>query len=235
MNLSPLTHIADNHQKVMQTIEQACHTHHRNPEQVTLLAVSKRHSVESIREALAIGQHHFGENYLNEAIEKQEQLSHTEIIWHYIGSIQSNKTRKIAEHFDWVHTVETLKVAQRLSNQRLDSQAPLNICLQINIDDEPTKSGLPNDESTIITIAEQINQLPNITLRGLMCIPAPKPNKAAEIKTFSRMQSLFQTLQSRGIDIDTLSMGMSNDLDSAIECGATIVRVGTAIFGQRPD
>ncbi len=204
---------------------------------IILLAVSKRQSIESIKCAYQLGQQHFGENYLSEALEKQILLADYPIVWHYIGSIQSNKTRKIAENFTWVHSVDSLKVATRLSNQRPDNLPPINICLQINIDNEDTKSGfLPNiahDTDDLSVVVKTINGLPNINLRGLMCIPSPKQNKTDEIATFSRMRELLQQLNDDGLNLDTLSMGMSDDLESAIGCGATIVRVGTAIFGQR--
>ncbi len=218
---------------VKQQIQSACELVNRSPETVTLLAVSKKHPAESIVRAYQLGQQHFGENYLSEALEKQALLTDYPIIWHYIGSIQSNKTRKIAENFAWVHSVDSLKIATRLSNQRPDNLPPINICLQINIDEEETKSGFLPDNNKLSVLAKTINDLPNVKLRGLMCIPSPKRNKADEIKTFSRMKELLQHLNDDGLNLDTLSMGMSDDLESAIGCGATIVRVGTAIFGQR--
>lgn len=218
---------------VKQQIQSACELAKRPPETVTLLAVSKKHPAESIVSAYKVGQRHFGENYLSEALEKQTLLADYPIIWHYIGSIQSNKTRKIAENFAWVHSVDSLKIAIRLSNQRPDNLPPINICLQINIDNEDTKSGFLANIDELSVVAKNINELPNITLRGLMCIPSPKQNKADEIETFSRMNELLQQLNNEGLNLDTLSMGMSDDLESAIGCGATIVRVGTAIFGKR--
>lgn len=229
-----MTTISKQLDHVRATITESELKHHRAINSVQLLAVSKRHSVDAIRAAYEQQQHHFGENYLNEALDKQTQLSDLAIHWHYIGSIQSNKTRKIAESFEWVHTVENLKIANRLSSQRPEHLAPLNICLQINIDKETSKSGLMPDIDALAAIVETIIQLPNVTLRGLMCIPAPKENPAQEIQSFQAMQSLLDQLNQRqSLSMDTLSMGMSGDIDSAIQCGATIVRVGTAIFGQR--
>ncbi len=219
--------------RVKQQIQFACKRTNRPLTSVVLLAVSKKHSALSIKMAYQAGQYHFGENYLNEALEKQQLLADYDIIWHYIGSIQSNKTRKIAENFAWVHSVGCLKIATRLSNQRPMELPPINICLQINIDREDSKSGFLPDNNELATIAKTITQLPNITLRGLMCIPSPKQNQADAIATFSRMSELLQRLNDDGLNLDTLSMGMSDDLESAIACGATIVRVGTAIFGQR--
>ncbi len=198
-----------------------------------LLAVSKRHSAEKIRCLFDCGQRDFGENYLNEALEKQHMLADLAITWHFIGHIQSNKTRKVASHFDWAHTVDSLKIAKRLSAQRPDDMPPLNICLQINIDKEVSKSGLLPNHEALLAIAQEVNTLPNIRLRGLMCIPAPKQHAEEECQSFTRMAELKSFLNDNGLSLDTLSMGMSDDLESAIACGATIVRVGTAIFGAR--
>ncbi len=198
-----------------------------------LLAVSKRHSAEKIRSLFDCGQRDFGENYLNESLEKQHILNELDITWHFIGHIQSNKTRKVASHFDWVHTVDSLKIAKRLSAQRPDDMPPLNICLQINIDKEVSKSGLLPNHEALLAIAQEVNTLPNLRLRGLMCIPAPKNHPEEERQSFMRMAKLKDFLNDNGLSLDTLSMGMSDDLESAIACGATIVRVGTAIFGAR--
>lgn len=212
---------------------QTAQSRHQRSDDVQLLAVSKRHSSEKIRLAYQSGQRDFGENYLNEALQKQIELDDLDITWHYIGSIQSNKTRKMAAHFSWIHTVNSLKIATRLSNQRPHDLAPLNICLQINIDNETSKSGLPPDSAVLSELAREIHTLPHVVLRGLMCIPAPKEDPAQEKHTFRQMQTLLQQLNQDGHALDTLSMGMSDDLDTAIACGATIVRIGTAIFGQR--
>lgn len=218
---------------VNEKINTACLSAQRSAEDVTLLAVSKRHASESIRIAYQHGHKDFGENYLNEALEKQQLLSDCDINWHYIGSIQSNKTRKMAENFDWVHTVDSFKIAKRLSQQRPKHMPPINICLQINIDTEDSKSGLLPDTPTLIDVGKAIDALPHVVLRGLMCIPAPKNNANEEMNTFQRMQQVLHQLNHSGLALDTLSMGMSDDLDSAISCGSTIVRVGTAIFGPR--
>ncbi|PID64033.1 MAG: YggS family pyridoxal phosphate-dependent enzyme [Gammaproteobacteria bacterium] len=226
--------IEENLKQIYSAIASACKATNRCPDSVRLLAVSKRHGADKIQKAYDCGQRDFGENYLNEALDKQAALAHLAICWHFIGHVQSNKTRKIAEHFDWVHAVDSLKVAKRLSDQRPEGRPPINICLQINIDGEDSKAGLAPDEAALITLAHDIAGLPNVALRGLMCIPAPKADKAEEIATFTRMRNLQQALNASGLSLDTLSMGMSDDLETAITCGATIVRVGTAIFGVRP-
>lgn len=220
---------------VKNRIQTACHQANRDEQSVTLLAVSKQHSVASIQAAYNAGQRAFGENYLNEALAKLPAFSEHDIIWHYIGSIQSNKTRKMAEHFAWVHGVDTLRIATRLSNQRPAHLPPLNICLQINIDEQDSKSGISPHYPTLLSLAQSIEELPHVVLRGLMCIPEPKDTQAAAAEAFNRMQNLMHQLSQDGLSLDTLSMGMSDDLDTAIACGATIVRVGTAIFGQRDD
>lgn len=225
--------IEKNLNNVSLRILEACRQVKRKPQSVALLAVSKRHSVKSIQTAYQAGQKDFGENYLSEALEKQDLLTNLDITWHYIGSIQSNKTRKIAENFSWVHGVDSVKIATRFSNQRPTDLPPINLCLQINIDEEDSKSGFLPNYPTLYESAKVIKNLPHVVLRGLMCIPSPKDSKTEEIATFSRMNDLMQQLNQDGIILDTLSMGMSDDLDSAIACGATIVRVGTAIFGQR--
>ncbi len=214
-------------------IDCACEKAQRARDSVTLVAVSKKHPSEAIYAAYENGQRDFGENYLNEALEKQTLLTDLDIRWHYIGSMQSNKTRKIAENFAWVHTVDNFKIARRLSEQRPANMPPINICLQINIDAEESKSGLLPDVPMLLALAQNIDTLPHVVLRGLMCIPAPKQTQEEEIDTFTSMNTLMQQLNEHDLSLDTLSMGMSDDLDSAISCGATIVRVGTAIFGQR--
>ncbi|MGY0398496.1 MAG: YggS family pyridoxal phosphate-dependent enzyme [Ostreibacterium sp.] len=229
-----LSNIASSLDNTNQQIALACQKVGRPRHNVLLMAVSKRHGVEKIRQVYDCGQKDFGENYLNEALEKQTVLRDLPIIWHYIGHIQANKTRKIAENFAWVHTVDSIKVAHRLSKQRPDNLPALNICLQVNIDSEQSKSGLLPDKPDLLSFAQEVRRLPRINLCGLMCIPAPKMTKVAESETFTAMQSLQHYLSDNGVKLTTLSMGMSSDLESAISCGATIVRVGTAIFGQRP-
>lgn len=225
--------IKKNLSTIRQRIHYACQSAQREPKTVILVAVSKRHQATKIRQAYEEGQREFGENYLNEALEKQNELNDLAISWHFIGHIQSNKTRKISENFAWVHTVDSLKIAQRLSQQRPQELPPLNICLQVNIDNEDSKSGITANGDTIWELAQSIMQLPHVQLRGLMCIPAPKLSKEEEIKTFTAMKKLQHDLNERGCKLDTLSMGMSDDLENAIACGATIVRIGTAIFGKR--
>ncbi len=224
-------------EKNLQTIDSriavACQLAQRSRQSVRLLAVSKRQHSDKIRCAYACGQRDFGENYLNEALEKQAQLADLNITWHFIGHIQSNKTRPIAAHFAWAHAVDSLKIAKRLSKQRPDDLSPINICLQINIDGEESKSGLAPAVESLLPIAKAIANLPRLRLRGLMCIPAPKTDAEQERATFTRMAQLQAHLNQQGLALDTLSMGMSDDLESAIACGANIVRIGTAIFGAR--
>ncbi|ATZ66744.1 YggS family pyridoxal phosphate-dependent enzyme [Acinetobacter haemolyticus] len=216
-------------QHVLMQIEQACQHVQRDPKSVQLLAVSKTHPSQSLRELYLAGQRSFGENYLQEALGKIEELQDLEIEWHFIGHVQRNKTKHLAEKFDWVHGVDRLIIAERLSNQRLDSQKPLSICLQVNIDGQDSKDGCQPNE--VADLVEQISRLPNLRLRGLMVIPAPDNVVAfADAKTlFDQVKSLHAQPQ----DWDTLSMGMSGDLDAAIAAGSTMVRVGTALFGKR--
>ena len=215
--------------QVLQQIQQACLLAQREPNTVQLLAVSKTHPSEALREMYATGQRAFGENYLQEALDKMQALSDLEIEWHFIGHVQRNKTKHLAEKFAWVHGVDRLIIAERLSSQRLASQAALNICLQVNIDAQDSKDGCaPADVAELVA---QISQLPNLRLRGLMVIPAPN-NSAA----FVDAKALFEqvkSLHAQPQDWDTLSMGMSGDLDAAIAAGSTMVRVGTALFGAR--
>jgi pyridoxal phosphate enzyme (YggS family) len=198
---------------------------------VRLLAVSKTFSAAAVREAYQAGQAAFGENYLQEALDKIGALRDLPLEWHFIGPIQSNKTRAIAEHFDWVHGVDRLKVAERLSAQRPASLPPLSICLQVNVSGEASKSGVaPQD---VAQLANEVARLPRLRLRGLMAIPAPADDPAQQRAPFARMRELLATLNAQGMRLDTLSMGMSHDFAMAIQEGATIVRIGTAIFGAR--
>jgi pyridoxal phosphate enzyme (YggS family) len=198
---------------------------------VSLIAVSKTRPAEAIRQAWQAGARHIGENYLQEALDKQAELSDLPLCWHFIGPIQSNKTRPIAEQFDWVHSVDRLKIAQRLSAQRPDHLPPLNICLQVNINNEASKSGVSLDELEML--AEQIAALPKLSLRGLMAIPKAGDNLEEQRHNFARLQQALKTLQSPHPQLDTLSMGMSGDMEAAIAEGATLVRIGTDIFGAR--
>ncbi|MCC5904287.1 MAG: YggS family pyridoxal phosphate-dependent enzyme [Halomonas sp.] len=206
----------------------------RAQDAATLLAVSKTKPASLIRQAWQLGQREFGENYLQEALEKQVELADLgDIAWHFIGPLQSNKTRSVAENFDWVHSVERLKIAKRLSEQRPTHLAPLNICLQVNISREASKSGVMPEEA--ITLAHDVAALPRLRLRGLMAIPAPAECFAAQRAPFAELRQLLTKLQAAlpETPLDTLSMGMSDDLEAAISEGATLVRLGTAIFGAR--
>jgi pyridoxal phosphate enzyme (YggS family) len=227
--------IAANLQAVEATIQAACASAGRARREVELLAVSKTFPAEAVVEAMVAGQRAFGENYLQEALDKMQEVARlqpaTPISWHFIGPIQSNKTRPIAAHFDWVHTVERLKIAQRLSEQRPPERGPLDICLQVNISGEASKSGAA--ESELPELARQVARLPNLRLRGLMAIPEPTDDVAQQRAAFARLHGLFEALRTDGLALDTLSMGMSGDLASAVAEGATIVRIGSAIFGAR--
>lgn len=223
--------IAENFEQVSSRINAAEKAAGRIPGIVQLIAVSKTRTANEIRKAVAAGARHIGENYLQEALDKQAQLGDEDIVWHFIGPIQSNKTQAIANHFDWVHSVDRLKVAKRLNDQRKAVKIPLNICIQVNISDEATKSGvLPAD---LPALAQQIATLPHLALRGLMAIPSPNQSKADLAADFARMQSSLDSLNQDGLSLDTLSMGMSGDLEAAINAGTTMVRIGTAIFGPR--
>lgn len=226
-----MTMIQTHLQTVHARVAAACQAAGRPAGDVTLLAVSKTFGADAVAEAYAAGQTAFGENYIQEAVQKITALRHLPLQWHCIGPIQSNKTRLVAEHFDWVHTVDRLKVAQRLSEQRPAHLAPLQVCLQVNVDGGANKSGLTPDEA--LALAQQVAALPNLRLRGLMCIPEPTPDFVAACALFMRARAVFDTLKTAGLAVDTLSMGMSADLEAAIHAGSTMVRVGTAIFGGR--
>lgn len=224
---------------IEQRIQQACDKAGRNRASVHLLAVSKTFPLEAVLDMAAAGQSRFGENYLQESIDKITQLAaspnqarlQTPLEWHFIGPIQSNKTRPIAQHFDWVHSVDRLKIAQRLSEQRPDTLGPLNLLIQVNTSGEDSKSGVQPDEVEELALA--IHQLPRIQLRGLMTIPTNTEDVVKLRSEFLLCAHLSEQIKQRGIGLDTLSMGMSSDLELAIECGSTCVRVGTALFGQR--
>jgi pyridoxal phosphate enzyme (YggS family) len=227
--------IAGNLQAVEATIQAACQAAGRPRSTVQLLAVSKTFPAEAVLEAVAAGQRAFGENYLQEGVDKiaavAKALPDTRLEWHFIGPIQSNKTRPIATHFDWVHTVERLKIAQRLSEQRPPELGPLNICLQVNISGEASKSGVTPDE--LPALAQAVAALPNLRLRGLMAIPEPQDDPELQRVPFALLRALAQDIVKAGIHLDTLSMGMSSDMRAAVLEGASIVRVGSAIFGAR--
>ena len=220
--------IAENIAKVRARIREAAQAFERNPETIGLLAVSKTRPAQDLREAHATGQRDFGENYLQEALSKQAELADLDLAWHFIGPIQSNKTRQIAEHFRWVHSVDRLKIALRLSEQRPPHLPPLNICLQVNVSGEASKSGCSPEE--LPALARAVAQLPHLRLRGLMTIPEPNDDPQAQRLPLARLRQLRDTLD---MDLDTLSMGMSQDLEAAIAEGATWVRIGTALFGAR--
>ncbi|CAB5525851.1 YggS family pyridoxal phosphate-dependent enzyme [Stutzerimonas stutzeri] len=220
--------IEKNIAKVGARIREAAQAVGREPATVGLLAVSKTQPAAAIRDAFAAGLRDFGENYLQEALDKQAELDDLPLTWHFIGPIQSNKTKAIAEHFDWVHSVDRLKIAQRLSDQRPEALPPLNICLQVNVSGEASKSGCAPQE--VRQLARAITALPRLRLRGLMCIPAPSEDPAEQRAAFARLRQLRDEL---ALDLDTLSMGMSQDLEAAIAEGATWVRIGTALFGAR--
>lgn len=224
--------IADNISQVAARIRAAEQASQRAADSVKLLAVSKTKPAEAVREAFAAGVRDFGENYLQEALGKQLELTDLPLSWHFIGPIQSNKTRAIAEHFAWVHSVDRLKIAQRLSEQRPADLPPLNICIQVNVSGEASKSGCtPAD---LPALASAISALPRLVLRGLMAIPEPTDDRAEQDAAFAAVRELNQSLQaSLKLPLDTLSMGMSHDLESAIAQGATWVRIGTALFGAR--
>jgi len=223
--------LADKYDSVRQQIVAACLRVDRSPDTVHLLAVSKTRSADEVRQLHRCGQIAFGENYLQEALEKIDALRELPLEWHFIGPIQSNKTRAIAEHFDWVHSVDRLKIAQRLSEQRPADMPALNLCLQVNISGEASKSGCQPE--ALAELAQQVAALPNIRLRGLMAIPEPETDPDRQRATFARVRRLMSELQTQWPSLDTLSMGMSGDLEAAIAEGATIVRIGTALFGPR--
>jgi pyridoxal phosphate enzyme (YggS family) len=216
---------------VRSRIHDAAEASGRDPKSVTLVAVTKGKPAELLRAAAAAGVTDFGESYLQEATPKMQELATLAVKWHFIGGIQSNKTRAIAEHFQWVHSIDRLSVAKRLSDQRPFHAPPLNVCLQVALVPEPTKGGI--DPDNLAELAAQTAELPRIKLRGLMCVPPPQPTVAAERAVFAQLRQLLEGLNAQGHDLDTLSMGMSGDFESAIAEGATHVRVGTALFGSR--
>ncbi len=203
----------------------------RDADSIRLLAVSKKQPISSVIEAAAAGQRDFGENFVQEGLEKIAGTGRDDLSWHYIGHLQSNKTQAVADHFDWVHTIDRFKIAERLSNQRPKQMRDLNICLQVNIDNEPGKSGIAVIE--VMALARKIAVLPRIRLRGLMCLPKMRSGFNAQREPFARLRELSDTLLIDGIEVDTLSMGMSGDFQAAILEGSTIVRIGTAVFGPR--
>lgn len=217
--------------QVQNRIANALNEAGRADTEAELLAVSKTKPAEQVREAYRAGQRKFGENYLQEALDKQRLLQDLEIQWHFIGPIQSNKTRAIAENFDWVHSVDRVKVARRLNDQRPAQLEPLNICVQVNLDQESSKAGVSLDD--LPALVESISKLPHICVRGLMAIPAPRSDRQAQQQVLARLTSALTDMKPRCETMDTLSMGMSKDLEAAIAAGSTLVRIGTDIFGAR--
>lgn len=227
-----MTSIQHNLQQLRQRIRAAATQCGRDPEEVTLLAVSKTKPASAVEEAINAGQLAFGENYVQEGVEKIAALAaHPEVEWHFIGPLQSNKSRLVAEHFAWCHTVDRLKIAQRLNDQRPASLPPLNVLIQVNISDENSKSGIMLE--ALPELAQQVAALPQLRLRGLMAIPAPESDYARQLAVCQRMGEAFRQLKQRFPDVDTLSLGMSDDMEAAIAAGSTMVRIGTAIFGAR--
>jgi hypothetical protein len=223
--------IKANLQLIWLRMRKACEDAGRDPTSVRLLAVSKTFPAEAVAHAYAAGQLEFGENYIQEGVEKTQSLAHIPLVWHCIGPIQSNKTRLVAEHFDWVHSVDRFKIAQRLSEQRPVARGPLQVCIQVNVDGGPTKAGVPPEQAG--ELARQIATLPGLRLRGIMSIPEPAPDFASALQVHQRARALYDSLKAQGFDLDTLSLGMSADLEPAIHAGSTMVRVGSAIFGAR--
>lgn len=227
-----MTSIEHNLQQVRERIAAAAERCGRAPEEITLLAVSKTKPASAVVEAIAAGQLAFGENYVQEGVEKVAELAaHPDLQWHFIGPLQSNKSRLVAENFAWCHTVDRQRIAQRLNDQRPIGLPPLNVLIQVNISDENSKSGIMLE--AVSELAQQIAALPRLRLRGLMAIPAPESNYDRQLAVCQQMASAFHALQQDYADVDTLSLGMSDDMDAAIAAGSTMVRIGTAVFGAR--
>jgi pyridoxal phosphate enzyme (YggS family) len=226
-----MTMIATNLQKLRARIAADCVAAGRTPDSVSLLAVSKTFDAQAVQQAYEAGQTAFGENYIQEAVQKIAALRHLPLQWHCIGPVQSNKSRLVAENFDWMHTVDRLKIAQRLSEQRPSHLPPLQVCIQVNVDGGASKAGVAPADA--LALAQQVSVLPNLRLRGLMSIPEPAANFDAACAVFGKVRQLLDELNAQGLKLDTLSMGMSADMDAAIHSGSTLVRVGSAIFGAR--
>ena len=226
-----MQNIDKNLKRITAEIAAAARRYDREPGSIRLLAVSKRKPAADIRIAYGCGQTEFGENFLQEAQGKMQELKDLDLCWHFIGAIQSNKTRPIAQSFDWAHCIERIKIARRLSEQRPAELPPLNVCIQVNLDHEASKAGI--DLGEVPALAEAVAGLPGLRFRGLMSIPAPRQDFDAQRAAFARLAAGLKSLQQRGIDCDTLSMGMTDDMEAAIAEGSTLVRIGTAIFGAR--
>jgi pyridoxal phosphate enzyme (YggS family) len=223
--------VTENFRKIQDLLAQAAADAGRSREEIRLLAVSKEKPVEFVLEAASAGQRDFGENFVQEGLKKMDEAGRDDLIWHFIGHLQANKTRPVAERFHWVHTVDRLKIAERLSRQRPVYANDLNICIQVNIDEEAAKAGVPAAE--VLQLAQAVSELRGLRLRGLMCIPAVRQGFEEQRKPFAKMRMLAESLRESGINTDTLSMGMTADYAAAIHEGATIVRIGTALFGAR--
>ena len=223
--------VTENFRKIQDLLAEAAAEAGRPADQIRLLAVSKTKPLEAILELAAAGQLDFGENFVQEGVDKIERCARNDLVWHFIGHLQSNKTRAVAEHFQWVHTVDRLKIARRLSEQRPDALDDLNVCIEVNIDAEENKSGVAAEQ--VHALAAAIATLPRLKLRGLMCLPAIRQSFEEQRRPFAMLREIFESLRADGFDIDTLSMGMTADYAAAILEGATIVRIGTAIFGAR--
>jgi pyridoxal phosphate enzyme (YggS family) len=228
-----VTQITEHLAEIQRRIELALKRSRRPEDSVTVVAISKRHPTSAIRAAAAAGLRHFGENYLQEALPKIESLADAALEWHFVGQVQSNKTRPIAEHFDWVDTVDRARIAERLSDQRPDTLPPLNVLIQLNLDAEPQKGGVVV-ENAILPLAERIEQLPRLRLRGVMAMPPADFSPDERRASFLSVAAEAAKLKSRGLAIDVISMGMSADFETAIEAGSNCVRIGTALFGERP-
>ena len=223
--------VTENYRKIQDLLAKAAAEAGRSADHIRLLAVSKTKPVEAILEAAAAGQRDFGENFVQEGLQKIGKCGRDDLVWHFIGHLQSNKTRLVAEHFDWIHTVDRLKIARRLSDQRPSHAPPLNVCIEVNVDAEASKSGVSPE--ALPALAGDVAALPRLKLRGLMCLPAIREGFDAQRRPFAALRELLESLNEEGMALDTLSMGMSADYAAAIQEGATIVRVGTAIFGAR--
>ena len=225
--------VTENLRKIQDLLRREARACGRDPAHVRLLAVSKRKPAAAVLEAAAAGQRDFGENFVQEGIAKMDEVGRDDLVWHFIGHLQSNKTRQVAARFDWVHTLDRSKIARRLSEQRPHHAPDLNVCIQVNIDDEDSKAGIaPAD---VAALAAEVAGLPRLRLRGLMCIPRAHGDREAQRRPFAALRALLESLGHLGLELDTLSMGMTADYAAAIREGATIVRIGTALFGSRDD
>jgi pyridoxal phosphate enzyme (YggS family) len=223
--------VTENFRKIQDLLAKAAADAGRSPDEIRLLAVSKKKPPEAVLEAYAAGQRDFGENFVQEGLEKIAAVGRDDVIWHFVGHLQANKTKPVAQHFQWVHTIDRLKIARRLSDQRPDGAALLNVCIEVNIDEEASKSGV--SPAGVADLAAAVAELPRLKLRGLMCLPAIRDDFEEQRRPFARLREMLESLNESGLSMDTLSMGMTADYAAAIHEGATIVRIGTAIFGAR--